>query len=139
MDACASQLVAVLGQGDSVSLTETVIDMVHQRGAASADELLPELEEYTLQQVSKALDRGRQAKLIESEGYRRGGLNSLGHPTSRPSRYRVTALYLERIKPKPAPRPAASVWDLAKQAPVVTSWPPAFEGGRAFKLLTDEA
>ena len=90
-----------------MSLTQTVADMVSERGAATVDDLLPELAEegYTREQVIKALQNAKHRGLLEN---RRG--KGLG-PGSMPSTYTPKRTPKQRAA-APSIGRVASVWEL---------------------------
>jgi hypothetical protein len=66
-----------------MSLVEQVIDLVERRGAATVDDLLPELSGYTRTQVISALNWARQTGRLSCDGLgprrgRKGGGSNPG-------------------------------------------------------------
>jgi hypothetical protein len=121
-----------------MNIEQDIVDLIRQRGRATADDLAPLLPEYRRTQILMAIGRCVQKKKLESLGHRR----VLGRKNgSLPSFYRLTELEAAKASVLPsaprAPVPPASVWDLAVPR-VEADWPPPFEGGRAFQLLTDD-
>lgn len=117
-----------------MSLRATIIELVRELGSATVDELMPHMEEWSREQVLRAMQCARFERVLECDrnvgGSRKGG--------SKPARYWLHP----RIQPPPpkvVPKPLASVWELANPPESVAVWPPAFHGGRPYQLLWDEA
>lgn len=121
-----------------MSLRAEIIELVRERGSATVDELMPHMEEWTREQVLRAMQRAKFERVFECDrnvGGRVGGSRKGG---SKPARYRLHP----RIQPPPpkvVPKPLASVWELASEPESVAVWPPVFHGGRPYQLLWDEA
>lgn len=90
-----------------MSATQLVSALVEEMGHATVDDLMPEMEGYTRQQVLSALSNAVQTDLLECDGPgpRRGIGGGRG---SLPATYRPKRATEQR-------RPASSVWHFAQQ------------------------
>jgi len=85
-----------------MSLIQVVVALIEEAGSASADDILPDCEGYTRQQVLAAIQNAAQLGHIVKVGKAGTGLgNGLG-------------IYEPAPKP-PGPRPVASVWEYAQR------------------------
>ena len=85
-----------------MSLRRIVADLVNERGSATVDDLMPELEdEYTREQVKAALKNAKNINLI-----------SCGGPIG--GRPGVYTPYVDKNKPPARYAGVASVWDLGR-------------------------
>ena len=80
-----------------MSLTQTVVALIEEAGRATADDILPDCEGYTREQVLRAIGNAQQTGWIVKVG----AVGNLGifEPVPRPA----------------APRPVASVWEFAQR------------------------
>lgn len=99
-----------------MSMAAEAAALVQERGAATVDDILPDMKGYTRVQVLRALKDARYAGLIDSDGWQpptSGGTRLANRPHratgqprgSKPTTYRA-------IKKTARPR-VSSVWDLA--------------------------
>jgi hypothetical protein len=107
------------------SLVNRVTEVVRHKGKATLTEVSEEFPDHDKKQIHDALSNARNRKLIKV--IFRGNFN--GRTES------VWAVEVEKPSPMSMEkkRPVASVWQLG--TPVIKEWPPAFEGGRAFRPL----
>ena len=117
-----------------MSLTQTVTDIVAQRGHATADEIHPLVEGVTRKQVMNALAHARKSGLIHCPerapkrgfGVMDGSEPAVHYPGPNPNRK-------ERVI---STRPPNSAWELAHGLQIPGAWPPPFDGARPFNLLS---
>lgn len=89
-----------------MSAIQLVTALIEELGCGTVEDLMPEMDGYTRQQVIKALGNAAYAGLIRCDGYA-GSRRGPGASGARPSTYRAIV--------KTHARPVASVWQFAEQ------------------------
>jgi hypothetical protein len=90
-----------------MSLIQLAADLIRERGHGTVDDILPEMDGYSRDQVIKALNNATQYGLISCDGRgpRRKGAG-IGKSTTQPATFRAAERQYTRI---------SSVFDLAHQ------------------------
>ena len=93
-------------------LTDLVLGLIEDEPGRNVDELMPELPEYTREQVKQALQNLSHTKRARCE---RQGVKGK-HKGAKPGRYWPVEVPLVRREQAPSPGRVSSVWDLGAVA-----------------------
>lgn len=94
-----------------MSLMTLLVDLIQERGQATVDDLMPEIEGYSRQQVLDALKNAAYRKRLDCITGRRGA----GRKGGLPGIYKLAEEEVARRAPPVLPR-INSVWQLGEMA-----------------------